>query len=167
MKTRHITHAALIAAVYVALTLVFAPISFAAIQLRVSEALTVLPILTPAAVPGLFVGALLANALGSPIGILDVVIGSLLSLAAAVLTRVLRRNTFVALLPPVLLNAFGVAAYLVYLIPVEPLSVGPLRLSPYWGAVLTIGVGQALAVYGIGLPLLALLRRFARELFAE
>lgn len=167
MKPRDITHAALIAAVYVALTLAFAPISFAAVQLRVSEALTVLPILTPAAVPGLFIGALIANALGSPFGIVDVVLGSLLTLGAAVGTRLLRRHAPLALLPPVLMNAFGVAGYLVYLTRMPSLPVGSVSLSPYWAAVVTIGAGETLAVFGIGYPLLVTLRRFGRELFSD
>lgn len=165
MKTKHVTQAALIAAVYVALTLALAPISFAAVQLRVSEALTVLPILTPAAVPGLFVGALIANALGSPFGIVDVVFGSLLTLIAAALTRYLRKRTFLALLPPVVANALGVPAYLIFLTQLPRMPIGQVTLSPYWAAVATIGAGEAAAVFGIGYPLLVVLRRFARELF--
>ncbi|RJQ51033.1 MAG: QueT transporter family protein [Actinobacteria bacterium] len=165
METRYLVQGALIAAIYVALTLVFQPISFLAVQLRVSEALTVLPILTPAAVPGLFVGVLLANALGSPIGLIDVILGSLLTLAAAALTRLLRRNVFLALLPPILINGFGVSAYLVYLLDLEPLRLGPVVLSPYWGAALTISAGQAVAVFGLGYPLLLLLRRVGRDVF--
>jgi uncharacterized membrane protein len=100
--------AGVIAAVYIVLSLTFAPISFGVYQVRVSEALTVLPFLTPAAVPGLFVGVLVANNFGG-IGWVDVVFGSLLTLLAALGTRGmyhLSRTAFsniVALLAPVLL----------------------------------------------------------------
>ena len=63
-KVLFMTQAAMIAAIYVVLCLVFEPISYGAIQTRVAEALTVLPFFTPAAIPGLFIGCLIANALG-------------------------------------------------------------------------------------------------------
>ncbi len=164
VKTKYLVQAALIAAVYATLTLVLEPISYLNVQLRVSEALTVLPILTPAAVPGLFLGVLIANALG-PLGLIDVIMGSLLTLAAAVLTRLLRKNVPLALLPPVLLNGFGVAAYLQFLLELPPLQIGSVVLSPYWGAVLTISAGEAIAVYGLGYPLLLVLRRVGKGVF--
>ena len=67
MKNKHLlfmTQAAMIAALYVALTYVFAPISFSEIQVRISEALTILPVFTPAAIPGLFIGCLIGNTVG-------------------------------------------------------------------------------------------------------
>ena len=70
MKNKNITfltQAAVIAAVYVALTMLFAPISFGQIQIRLAEALTILPLFTPAAIPGLFVGCLLGNIMGGGI----------------------------------------------------------------------------------------------------
>ena len=78
MKREHIltiTQGAVVAALYVALTVVFAPISFGAMQVRVSEVLTVLPMFTPAAVPGLFIGCILANVLGGAV-IWDTIFGS-------------------------------------------------------------------------------------------
>lgn len=167
MKTRHITQAALVAAIYVALTLVFQPISFHVVQLRISEALTVLPMLSPAAVPGLFAGALIANALGSPFGLVDVALGSLLTLFAAILTRALRKWTFPALLSPVLVNALGVAAYLQFLTRMPVLRIGGASIPPYWAGALTIGAGEAAAVFALGYPLLVVLRRFGPQLFSE
>ena len=80
-----LTQAAMIAAVYVVLTLLFRPISFGEIQVRIAEALTILPLFTPAAVPGVFVGCLIANIIGG--GILpDIIFGSLATLIGAVLT---------------------------------------------------------------------------------
>lgn len=187
MKTKHITHAALIGAAYAALTLVLAPISYAAVQLRLSEALTVLPILTPAAVPGLFVGVLIANALG-PFSLIDMVCGSLLTLAAALLTRWWRKWPALALLPPVLLNGLGVPLYLYFILKVPapvlvqvnrwlwlpadadkvPSGAAVLSLPhPYLAMALSITIGQAVAVYGLGFPLLMVLRKFARQLLED
>jgi uncharacterized membrane protein len=143
----------LIAAVYVLLSLIFYPISFGVYQVRVAEALTVLPFLTRAAVPGLYAGCLLANIFGG-MGWQDVLMGSLLTLAAAVLTRTtvrIRRGWLLAPLPPVIINALGVSVYLAPII-----GVG------YWFSVQMIGVGQIVSCYGLGLPLLRLLQRRSR-----
>lgn len=82
---RNITMTASIAALYVVLTFLFEPISFSLIQFRVSEMLTVLPFITPLAIPGLFIGTLIANMM-SPVGIYDIIFGSLATLLAAWLT---------------------------------------------------------------------------------
>ena len=87
MKERHpevlrLTQGAAIAALYVVLTLIFAPISFGPVQLRIAEMLTILPLFTSAAVPGLFIGCLLANLLGGAV-IWDVIFGSIATLIGA------------------------------------------------------------------------------------
>lgn len=99
-----ITQAAAIAALYVVLALLFAPISYGAAQVRIAEALTILPLFTPAAIPGLFVGCILANLFGGAI-LLDVVFGSLATLIGAVLGYVLRRNRWLVPVPAILANA--------------------------------------------------------------
>ncbi len=86
MKIRDTAIAGMIAAAYVVLSLAFAPISFAVYQVRIAEALTILPFITRAAIPGLYVGCLLANIIGG-MGWIDIVIGPLITLAAAFLTR--------------------------------------------------------------------------------
>lgn len=155
-RIREITAAGVIAAVYAVLTLALAPISFGVYQVRVAEALTVLPFLTRSAIPGLYVGCLLANIIGG-LGMHDIIIGPLITLVAAVLTRWSRHlitsksektALIAAPLPPVLLNAFGVSAYLAPLIGVN-----------YWFSVQMVGLGQLVACYGIGLPLLIALRK--------
>ena len=103
-KVTWITQGAAIAALYVVLTLVFAPISFGPVQLRVAEALCILPMFTPAAIPGLFIGCLIANLLGGGI-VLDVVFGSLATLIGAVLGYMLRSNRWLVPLPAVIANA--------------------------------------------------------------
>lgn len=94
-KVLFLVHAAAIAAIYVVLTLVFAPFSFGEIQVRVSEALTILPYFTPAAIPGLFVGCLIGNTVGGAIPI-DIICGSLATLIGAFITYRLRRHRMLA-----------------------------------------------------------------------
>jgi uncharacterized membrane protein len=150
MSTRTIVRAGLIAALYVALTVSLAPISYGPIQLRVSEALAVLPLFTPAAIPGLAIGVLLANWLG-PIGPLDIVFGTLATLLGALGTRAIRRRPVLALACPVVANALIVPAYL-------PIVLGPSAFPHWFGGgaglyltgVITVGAGEALAVYGLG-----------------
>ena len=84
-KTVFLMQASLIAAIYAAITIALAPISYGQIQVRVAEALTILPAFTPAAIPGLFVGCIVANLYGGG-GIIDVVFGSLATLMAAYLS---------------------------------------------------------------------------------
>lgn len=164
--------AGLIAAVYAVLGLFFAPISFAVYQIRVAEALTVLPFLTRAAIPGLFIGCALANIFGSQ-GWPDIVFGSLLTLIAAILTRMTRRlsrkrlNWFGAGLPVailwlgglVLLNQegivwlsllgclasipFGVIAVRLWLhaVPNQPFALASGLISLAWLAI-AVGVSE-------------------------
>jgi uncharacterized membrane protein len=150
VTTVTLVRAAVITAVYVVLTVLLHPISYGAVQIRVSEALTVLPVLFPEAIPALFLGCLLANLFGG-LGLVDILGGSLVTLLAAIATYRLRRNITVALLPPVLFNAFLISIYL-----------HVLFLLPYWVNVITIGIGQAIAVYGLGLILLRYLQKTSR-----
>lgn len=155
MKTmsRNIALVGMIASLYATLTILLAPISYGPIQVRISEALTVLPYLFPQAIPALFLGCAIANLYGG-YGLLDIIGGSLLTLLAASATYALRRLRlpWVAPLPPVLFNAFGVALILHVQIRV-----------PYWFSVGYIFLGQFVACYVLGLPLLyVLLRRHSR-----
>ena len=116
-RIRNLVYGAVIAALYVVLTYVSAIFGMAsgAVQLRLSEALTILPIFTPAAVPGLFVGCFLTNfLLGSAMW--DVVLGSIATLLAALFTRMLRKNALAAFIPPVFFNTLIVppVIYFVY-----------------------------------------------------
>lgn len=111
--TKELSAAGLIASLYVILSMVFMPISFGVYQIRVAEALTVLPFLTWAAIPGLFVGCLLANILGG-MGWLDITFGPLITLVAAFLTRSVyhlsrrKGSSFLSLVPIVLMWAGGI-----------------------------------------------------------
>ena len=90
-KVTFLTQAAVIAAIYVVLTIIFAPFSFGEVQVRISEALTVLPFFTPAAIPGLFVGCIIANLFGGAIPA-DIIFGSIATLLGALGTYALRKN---------------------------------------------------------------------------
>ena len=150
---RHLAAAGIIAALYAALT--FQPYSSTPIQVRIAEALTVLPVFTPAAVPGVFIGCLVGNLLqGSHM--LDVIFGSLTTLAAAVLTRYLRKRIYAALAPPVVLNAVFVGLIVQY-------CYGSPFMLPV--TMLTVGAGQVVACYGGGVGLYYLLRKHKGNLF--
>ena len=146
MNIRFLTRAGIIAALYTALTYALAPFSYGPVQLRVSEALTVLPILFPEAIAGLFVGVLLSNILGG-LGPWDIFGGSTVSLLAAYLTYRYKDN-LIAYLSPVILNGILISLYLSVLYGV-----------PYWLTVLSISASEAIVVFGLGYPLIRLLRR--------
>ena len=155
---KYLAHAGIIAALYAALTVLLAPISYGLVQCRVSEALCILPVFTGAAVPGLFLGCLIANLIaGAPI--YDVLFGSLATLLAALSTHAMaKKHAPRALLPlpSVLFNAVIVGWLLV-----SVYGVGvPLSL-----AMLYVGIGQAAACYVLGLPLLYILEKKAPQLF--
>ncbi len=133
----------LIAALYVVLVFAFQFASFGPVQFRVAEALTLLPIVFPEAIGGIYIGVLLANIL-SGFGPWDIFGGSLISLVAAYLTYRYRHN-WLAYAFPIILNAFLVSLYLRFVLQVP---------QAYWAMVLTIGLGQAGVVLGVGIPLL-------------
>lgn len=175
-RTRRIAQAGVIAAVYAAFTLVAiqTPLGYGPVQLRLSEALTVIACLTPAAVPGLWAGTFLANAwmlssMGA-LGLLDVVFGSLATLAGALWTWRYREQPVRALAGPVIANALIVPAYLpimlagvagvdFYRIEMFGIDASGSWLAMYVFGVVTVGIGEAIVVYGLGMPLLAAFKR--------
>jgi uncharacterized membrane protein len=151
IKLNFLVRVAMIAAIYVVLNILFAPISYGPIQVRIAEALVVLPFIDPSAIIGLFLGCILANVYG-PLGMIDIIGGSLCTLVAAYLTYKVK-NPKLAPLPPVLINAFGVSIYLHLLFDL-----------PYWITVLYIGIGEIIACYVLGYPLLILLIKNKKRL---
>ena len=146
LTTRSVCLSAMIAALYAALTLLLAPISYGAIQCRISEAMTLLPILLPQAIPGLVIGCLVANLL-SPVAIWDVIFGTLATLIAALGTYRLRQKPLLAALCPVVANGVIVGVMLAV-----------FYALPLWMTMLEVAVGEAVAV-ALGFILLAALRR--------
>lgn len=173
ITTGTITRMALLAAVYFALTFFLAPISFGPFQLRVSEALTVLPFFFPEAYLGLFIGCLLSNIIGTlmglSLGLLDIVFGSLATLLAAYLTMKIgkikqsdpesaNKLMWLAPLPPVIVNAIVIGALLTYVITPE----AGIAAFPIFAA--EVGIGQIAACYGLGIPLIFGMKKLAPRL---
>ncbi len=156
-KVLFLTQAAIIAALYITLLLAFQPISISAIQFRISEALTILPYFTPAAIPGLFVGCFLGNVLAG-CAPLDFIFGSLTTLVAAFLSYGLRKHKFLVPIPPIVLNALVVPFVLLY-------AYGATDGIPFMMA--TVGAGQVLTCGGLGLVLLLALDRHKKIIFGE
>jgi uncharacterized membrane protein len=151
IKLNYLVRVAMIAAIYVVLNIIFAPISYGPIQVRIAEILVILPFIDSSAIIGLFLGCILANVIG-PLGMVDVIGGSLCTLIAAYLTYKVK-SPKLAPLPPVLINAFGVSIYLHLLFDL-----------PYWITVLYIGIGEVIACYILGYPLLILLIKNKKRL---
>lgn len=161
MRTKNLIRGALIGAVYFSLTLLFAPISFKAFQIRISEGLTLLPFLTKDAIWGLFIGCFIANFF-SPFGIIDILFGSLLTLIAAYLTYLLRKTKklYLAPIPPILINGFGVSFYIT-LLSMEKPSINLFPFKLYLSISSSIILGETLSTYLIGLPLTYYLSKFS------
>lgn len=155
-QTQILTQGAIIAAVYVVLTMLFAPISFGPVQIRVAEALTILPMFTPAAVPGLFLGCLIANILGGGI-MLDVIFGSIATLIGAVLGRMLRGHRWLVPVPAIVSNAVIVPLVLRYGYGVN---------LPLPALVLYITLGEIAGCYVLGQLLAQVLLRYGGRIFA-
>lgn len=149
LSVRSLALSGLVAALYAVTTVMFAPISYGYIQVRISEALTVLPFLFPQAVFGLFVGCLFANLFGG-FGILDVVLGSAATLLAALISSAMP-TICLAAFPPVLVNMGIVGGYLSFLLDV-----------PFPLCALHVGIGQFVSCYLFGIPLTLLLSKRIR-----
>lgn len=147
-RTLQLCRAAIIAALYVALTLLFQPISFGAVQLRISEALCILPVLWPEAITGLAVGCLLSNLLAGALPP-DVVFGTLATLLAAIATLKLCKNIWLAALMPVLFNGVIIGLVLTYAYQIPALFLN----------MLTVALGEAVVLYVLGVPLAKVLQK--------
>ncbi|MBP5599888.1 MAG: QueT transporter family protein [Lachnospiraceae bacterium] len=158
-KALFITQAAMIAALYVVLTVFINAFNLAsgAIQVRISEALTVLPFFTPAAIPGLFIGCLISNIVTGCLP-WDVVFGSLATLIGALGTYALRKYKFLAPVPPILANALIVPIILikVYAVP-----------DAYWFLLLTVGAGEVISCGILGMILLFSLNKYKDKIFRQ
>ena len=155
-KVLFIAQAAMVAATYVVLTLVGASFSYGEVQVRISEALTILPVFTPAAIPGLFIGCLISNILGGCI-LPDIIFGSLATLIGAIFTWMLRnKSKYLAPLPPIIANVIVVPFVLRYGYQV-PLPI-PFMM-------LTVGIGEVISCGVLGLILHTALSRYKNVIF--
>ncbi|MDD6351304.1 MAG: QueT transporter family protein [Lachnospiraceae bacterium] len=156
-KALYITQAAMIAALYVVLTVFINAFNLAsgAIQVRISEALCILPVFTPAAIPGLFIGCLLANLVTGAM-IWDVIFGSLATLLGAIGTYYLRKTRFAFTLPPVIANMIVIPPVLMlaYHVP-----------DAWWFLVITVGLGEVISVCILGFILKKALWNFRYQIF--
>ena len=150
-RTKTITQAAIIAALYVVLTFVANAMGLAsgAIQIRLSEALTILPYFTPAAIPGLFVGCLISNILVGG-ALFDIIFGSVATLLGALGTYLLRKSKWLTPIPPILSNTIIVPLVLIY-------AYGVSDALPY--LMLTVGIGEVISAGVLGMILLKSLEK--------
>lgn len=161
MKNRpvlYLTYAAMIAALYVVLTMLANVFGLAngSIQLRFSEALTILPYFTPTAIPGIFVGCLISN-VASGAALPDIIFGSMATLLGAIGTYALRRqNKWFAPLSPILANTIIIPFVLKY----------AYGIIPIWFSVITVAIGEILSCGVLGMLLLFSLSRYRRHLFS-
>lgn len=159
MKNKNVlflTQAAMIAALYVVLTLVFQAVSFSEFQVRIAEALTILPAFTPAAIPGLFIGCIIGNIIGGSI-LPDIIFGSLATLLGAYFTYLLRKKSrYLAILPPILFNTLIVPFILRY-----AYGIGlPIPIT-----MLTVGIGEIISCGVFGSILYTALQKHKHRIF--
>ena len=154
-KLVFICQAAVIAALYVVLTYVFSAFASGIIQVRVSEALTILPAFTPAAIPGLVIGCLLSNTLTGCV-LLDIIFGSVATLIGALGSYALRRHTWLVPIPPIVSNMIIVPFVLRY-------AYGATDAFPFMIA--TVGAGEIISCYLLGMLLYGALKKMNHSLF--
>ena len=154
-KLVFICQAAVIAALYVVLTYVFSAFASGVIQVRVSEALTILPAFTPAAIPGLVIGCLLSNTLTGCV-LLDIIFGSVATLIGALGSYALRRHTWLVPIPPIVSNMILVPFVLRF-------AYGATDAFPFMIA--TVGAGEIISCYLLGMILYGALKKVNHTLF--
>ncbi len=160
LKVRRLVEAAMIAAIYTVLTYAAAALNLAyqGVQFRFSEALTILPVFTSAAIPGLFVGCLIGNILGGAI-LPDIIVGSIATLLGAVFTYLLRNHSkWLAPLPPILANTILIPFVLYY---------GYQILLPIPFQMLTVGIGEVLSCGILGMIVYTALNKYKTVIFRK
>ena len=156
-STAYLAQAAVIAAVYAMLTYILQPLSFAGGQLRISEALTILPVLTPAAVPALAIGCFISN-IASPFGVIDMVLGTAATLIAAFLSRAVRNIRFkgfpfLSAVFPVIFNALAVGT------SIAVMNSGGFAWGVFAMNALSVALSEAVVCFAAGLPLFRVLEK--------
>lgn len=147
MQIKRITKTAILAAIYVVLTIALGEFSYGPIQFRISEALVILPLVEPSAIIGVFLGCMISNIFGG-YGLIDIIGGSLVTLLAAYLTSKMP-NKLLAALPPIILNAF-----------IIPIWLAKLTNIPYIIIAINIAIGEILAVGVLGVTMLSIYDKY-------
>lgn len=157
-KVFFIVQAGVIAALYVVLTFIANVFGLASnvIQVRFSEALTVLPFFTPTAIPGLTIGCLLANIL-TGCALPDIIFGTLATLIGAIFTYLLRKSKWLAPIPPIVANTLIVPFVLYY----------AYGISPLWFSFVTVGAGEIISCGILGLILLNIVNKYSKYLYFD
>ncbi|MBQ8869289.1 MAG: QueT transporter family protein [Oscillospiraceae bacterium] len=172
ITVKKLTMGAIIAALYTALTLIVAPISFGPVQLRLSEAMTVLPAICPPATVGLTLGCFISNIFGfilgaNPLGLIDALVGTTATFLAALMTAYIGKKCrgaalyLLAPLPPVLLNALFVGAELCIVV------IGDTSVPTLLATCLYVGLGEAIACYLGGSALLKGSYKYFTDVFKK
>ena len=151
MKTKYITKSAMIATLYIILTYITNLFGLAngAIQIRISEALTILPCFTVAAIPGLAIGCLVSNVI-TGCTVLDIVFGTIATLIGAIGTYMLRKYKYIAVLPPIVSNTVIIPCVLIY---ATGISVS------FWYVALTVCIGEFISCGLFGIYLYNVLKK--------
>lgn len=164
-KTKFLVQGAVTAALYVVLTLISSllGLAYGPVQFRISEILTLLPAIMPASVPGLIVGCFISN-LWSPLGLVDIIFGTVATAAAALLSRALRNKKINGIpvfsaIPPVICNALIVGAEISLLSDSGAISISNFSLAAFLSAALSVGIGELVVCAVLGIPFLILIKR--------
>ncbi|MFV0497168.1 MAG: QueT transporter family protein [Candidatus Fimivivens sp.] len=163
ISSRNLARCAMIAALYATISIVFLPLTFGAVQARMSEALTLLPVLTTLGIPGVTLGCLITNIYGvaagaNILGAADILLGTAATLFAALMTRRLRKYRtkglpILASLPPVIVNAVVIGAELTFA------ETNTLNSPLLWLNIFQVGLGQFVSCTILGLLLIWTLER--------
>lgn len=156
LTAKQVAQGGVIAAMYVVLTFVFAPISFGTVQVRIAEALTILPMFTPSAIYGLYIGCLLGNIVGGAV-IWDIIFGSLATLIGAGFGYLLRKNRWLVPIPSILSNTIIVPLVLKY-------GYG-IHNIPIYYMMAYVALGEIISCYLLGEILASALLRHGKALF--
>ncbi|MBP5180470.1 MAG: QueT transporter family protein [Clostridiales bacterium] len=157
-RIRLIVYSGVIAALYVVLTLPIAQFAFGPVQFRLAESLTILPVFAFGYIPGLSLGCFLANLLNpSNLGPVDIIGGTAATLIAGFLSRILgKKNKFLGIIPPILVNGLIVGGYLPFLLLDKDSEITAAAVGI---SMAEVAVSEAIVVIAIGLPLMFIIMK--------
>lgn len=156
-RIRFVVFNGIIAALYVVLTYLLAPISYGPVQARVSEVLTIFPIFSGATIPGVALGCVISNIINPEnLGPVDIIGGTLATVIAGVFSYLIgKKNKWLGIIPPIVANGLIVGGYLPFLL-VDPGSTVTVQTVLF--TMLTVAAGEAAVMVVLGLPLIAVIK---------